>query len=250
MKKLCEYGCGEKASFVLRNGKSCCAKHYNSCPNVRRKIGESKKGKVPKWKNGNPNKGGKPTWAAGKKYKDILGEDRAKEIGEKISKSLKDKGCGGVASTAEKEETRREKISQAIKKRYAQGWMPKAGRCKKIKYSSPIAGDVLLDGNWEFEFAKFLDKVKVNWKRNKNRFSYFYDNANRFYTPDFYLVDEKIYIEVKGYKTEKDDAKWNQFPHVLKIIMKDEIRLIKLGDFTLGRVPEWTIGSGCYPLGR
>ena len=30
--------------------------------------------------------------------------------------------------------------------RYEAGWMPKAGRCKKFKHSSPIAGEVLLDG--------------------------------------------------------------------------------------------------------
>lgn len=34
---LCEYGCGNKAIYVLSNGKNCCSKHYNSCPAIKQK---------------------------------------------------------------------------------------------------------------------------------------------------------------------------------------------------------------------
>jgi len=33
----------------------------------------------------------------------------------------------------------------------------------------------------------------------------------------------EIYIEVKGYQTPKDDAKWKQFPKKLLIVKKKEI---------------------------
>lgn len=35
--KLCEYGCGLKASYQLSNGKWCCQERYNSCPAIRLK---------------------------------------------------------------------------------------------------------------------------------------------------------------------------------------------------------------------
>lgn len=34
--KLCDYGCGEIANYILKNGKWCCCKKYNSCPQTRK----------------------------------------------------------------------------------------------------------------------------------------------------------------------------------------------------------------------
>lgn len=33
--RLCDYGCGRVAKFVLKNGKHCCEPLYNKCPAVR-----------------------------------------------------------------------------------------------------------------------------------------------------------------------------------------------------------------------
>jgi hypothetical protein len=57
----------------------------------------------------------------------------------------------------------------------------------------------------------------------------FAEGLNIDNTPDFYLIESDTYVEVKGYKTEKDEAKWNQFPkhRKLKILMKED--LISLG---------------------
>lgn len=150
-----------------------------------------------------------------------------KIVGEKI----KEKHINGLIKTRtispEVEKERREKIRISINKRYDSGWMPKAGRCKKITYNSPYAGEVLLDGTWELLFAKYLDENHINWKRNKTRFVYIFENKSRHYTPDFFLPDNSVYIEVKGYMTEKDIAKWNQFPHKILIIKKEQIFNIK-----------------------
>ena len=35
--KLCEYGCGQKAKYKLKNGKWCCSESFNSCPVNRKK---------------------------------------------------------------------------------------------------------------------------------------------------------------------------------------------------------------------
>lgn len=36
---ICEYGCNKVAQFQLKNGKYCCSKSYNSCPEKKSKAG-------------------------------------------------------------------------------------------------------------------------------------------------------------------------------------------------------------------
>jgi hypothetical protein len=43
MNKLCEYGCGLPAINQLKNGKFCCSKHNNSCPENKKKNAEGLK---------------------------------------------------------------------------------------------------------------------------------------------------------------------------------------------------------------
>jgi hypothetical protein len=38
------------------------------------------------------------------------------------------------------------------------------------------------------------------------------------YTPDFFLLEQNLYIEVKGYKVLRDEARWSQFPFKLKVL--------------------------------
>jgi len=118
----------------------------------------------------------------------------------------------------------KEKQRKRILERYASGWMPKAGRCKKIKYISPIAGAITVDGTWELAVAKFLDRSKWNWKRNKKRFKYInLQGKISHYTPDFYVEELGGYLEVKGYETELDRCKWSQFTKKLTIWKRDVI---------------------------
>jgi 5-methylcytosine-specific restriction endonuclease McrA len=41
---LCDYGCGQKATYKLSNGKMCCNKSQHKCPEVGRKNSEGHKG--------------------------------------------------------------------------------------------------------------------------------------------------------------------------------------------------------------
>lgn len=38
--KLCDYGCGRKANYQLKNGKWCCSSNWQSCPKSRQKNSE------------------------------------------------------------------------------------------------------------------------------------------------------------------------------------------------------------------
>ena len=121
----------------------------------------------------------------------------------------------------------KERQRRRIIARYEQGWMPKAGRCKKYSHSSPVAGNVSLDGTWELVVAQWLDLKGYNWRRNTKRFQYTnLKGGVSYYTPDFWI--EGIgYVEVKGYKTKLDECKWSQFPENLTVWFRKDVDRIK-----------------------
>jgi hypothetical protein len=171
---------------------------------------------------------GKPSWNAGK----------SKETDERIknqSLKLKGKDIGFNKGSTHSQEWK-DGQSQRMRSLYNSGWEPVCGRCKKYDYTSPIAGQVKLDGTWELKVAKFFDSVGLQWKRNKRRFDYVKPNGkSSTYQPDFFIEDWNCYIEVKGYETELDRAKWSQFTEKLKIIKSRDI----------GELDEWLKSASC-----
>ena len=146
---------------------------------------------------------------------------------EKIAKSLLGKSKG-IAGNPEKERMRKEKISQTMKANPSAGGLREgSGRGVKTWYESPIAGRVYLRSTYELIYAKFLDVQGIKWQANKKAFEYLFEDRVRHYYPDFYLVEEDCYVEVKGFKTKQDDAKWKAFPHKLKILFGKDIEKLE-----------------------
>lgn len=114
-------------------------------------------------------------------------DDRIKALAEKSSKTILDKV---------KDDT----------------WHNSFGKSKLVEYNG-----VQFHGNWEVAFAKFLDNINIIWERPTEKFEYILDNKIHYYTPDFYLPSFNLYIEIKGYPTNKDFLKWNQFPKDKKL---------------------------------
>lgn len=102
-----------------------------------------------------------------------------------------------------------------------------SGRGHKTWYQSVIAGDVYLRSTYELEYVKWLDCNNIRWKQNSTKFPYHWNGVIRYYYPDFFLIDMNKYVEIKGYKTEQDVAKWEDFPYELEILYG--IDLIKMG---------------------
>lgn len=163
-------------------------------------------------------------WNKNKKLK-----PRSKKIKDKISKAMTNNPKNkGVASTKEREIERKIKISKtSIKNGIAGGLRKGSGRSIKSWYNSPIAGKVFLQSTYELRYAKWLDENKINWIQNKKYFEYEFENKIRKYYPDFYLIDEDCYVEIKGFKTIKDEAKWMKFPEKLKILFKEDLDKLK-----------------------
>ncbi len=116
------------------------------------------------------------------------------------------------------------KVSETINNKVKNGeWH--TSLAKRMHYSYK---GVDLHGKWELKYAMYLDGNNVLWRRCSERFEYIFEGKKRHYTPDFYLPETDAYIEIKGYKTEKDKVKWSCFPSNKKLIvlMKNDLKNI------------------------
>lgn len=146
-------------------------------------------------------------------------------LGITAKKSSRTSGC---ASTPERELERRRKISETMKKNPAAGGLREgSGRGKKTWYNSKIAGKVYLRSTYELAYAKFLDEHNIRWRQNLTGFKYIFNEEEHTYYPDFYLIDEDMYVEIKGFIRKNDEYKWSYFPYKLKILMYED--LVRLG---------------------
>lgn len=213
--KYCNKECKNKNS--LSNHEIRCKKNPYKIDHWTNRLNAEEKNKITKNATKAVVKNRK-----GKTFEEIFGKKRASKIKSKLRNNHK------KCKTIEIEINRRNKISETMKKNpNAGGYRIGSGRCKGFWYKSKYAGTVYLNGTYELEYAKYLDRNKIDWRKNTKKFPYEWQGKLRYYIPDFYLVKEKTYDEIKGFKTEKDEAKWKHFPHVLKIVFKND--LLKLG---------------------
>ena len=101
------------------------------------------------------------------------------------------------------------------------------GKVKKYKYNN-----VSLDGSWELLVAQYLDFNNIKWERPHKGFEYIWNNDKHIYYPDFYLTDYNMYIEVKGFETERDYIKWKALSNLI-IIKRKEIDDIKNSQYNI-----------------
>lgn len=141
-------------------------------------------------------------------------DNRVKQCGLTLSKNIE---LGlvippqtGIKHTKE----HKDKLTKLVNNKIEKGeWHNSFSKSRTIEYKG-----IKFLGSWEVKFAQWLDKNNIKWERVKETFKYSYNNKIKQYTPDFYLTDSDTYIEIKGYPTEKDFAKWNDFPKTLSII--------------------------------
>lgn len=78
------------------------------------------------------------------------------------------------------------------------------------------------DSSWELAFIIYNLEHNISFTRNKTGFDYIYNNKTHKYYPDFIINNE--YIEIKGFMTDKDKEKLEQFPHKITVICKEKIK--------------------------
>lgn len=118
-----------------------------------------------------------------------------------------------------------ESMKRAVKNNPESYTSSNRGRTKQIEFDG-----IKFQGKWELDFYKWAKDQGLNPRRPNRCFRYFW-NGERWYHPDFYIEKIDTYIEVKGYETERDRAKWSQFPEKLCIIKEQQIKEIRQGCF-------------------
>lgn len=162
-----------------------------------------------------PNRQGIPAWNSG------LRDDPRCKVNDGIAENLRNMTRN---RSLEWHKENGKRISTTINQKVTDGtWHTSLAKRMHINYNG-----IDLHGSWEVAYAKFLDNNNIKWQRNKDSFTYTFQDKERKYTPDFYLIDDDVYIEIKGYKTEKDDAKWAQFPTHRKLIVLMQKDLVEM----------------------
>jgi hypothetical protein len=107
---------------------------------------------------------------------------------------------------------RSQRVSEAVKKAYANGKKVYGGTTKWLPYKN-----IKVQGSYEYRTCVILDKMVEtgtikNWEYTKDRISYVgLDNKEHNYLLDFKVINKDnsfYYIEVKGYEKERDKLKW------------------------------------------
>lgn len=126
-----------------------------------------------------------------------------------------------VVWSDERRKKHSESMKKAVEKHPDSYTSSNRGRTKQIFYDG-----IKFQGKWELDFYKYCKNNSVKIVKCNEWFEYEW-NGLRKYFPDFYLSELDLYIEIKGYETDRDRAKWNAFPKKLKVIKKEEIKLIR-----------------------
>lgn len=85
-------------------------------------------------------------------------------------------------------------------------WFGKTVLIKFCKYKN-----IWFKSSWEANFAKWCDGSNIKWEYEPRAFLLKLNNKKTNYTPDFYLPEFDLWIEVKGYWRKDAFEKYQQF---------------------------------------
>ncbi len=157
-------------------------------------------------KNHNPNIGFKNKTR--KQWNSGLTSDTS-DIVKLISSKLKGKS-GTFLGKHHTKETK-DKLSKSG------GYRRGSGHGKKGFYKG-----IWCDSSWELAYVIYNLEHNISFKRNTEKFKYIFEGKTCHYIPD-YRIENDTFVEIKGYKTDRWEAKKNQFKYKLIMIEKNEI---------------------------
>lgn len=89
MTRLCNYGCGQEAKYKFKSGNWCCSDSHNKCPANKQKNSENHLGDKNIIRQRPELKDKIRNTLKGRTFIDLHGEEKAREIKEKIRKNRK-----------------------------------------------------------------------------------------------------------------------------------------------------------------
>ena len=248
---ICDYGCGREAIKQFKNGRWCCSDHYTKCSNKRKEIGKTRIGKlavklveietdhlcdygcgqsakyyfkrVDKWccSDHYTKCPKQKTMNNGFKNGHEFSEDTIIKISNSLVEYFVNNNHEFKGKTYEKiyGEERAQKIKQNLSDKITETLIEHPGRGHRGWYRG-----FWCDSSWELAFVIWCLDHNINIIRNTKKFKYIYKGDTHNYTPDFKLG--YFYIEVKGWETDKDKAKFDYFTEPLIILRGREIKPI------------------------
>ena len=186
---FCSKNINNKGSLIAHQ--KTCKQNPDKIKFKRSKFAGQKKGCIP--------------WNKGLTKKDNINLARPQQIGKKFGASL----------NGHSEKTKKE-LSKLAKKRKLGGYIRGSGRGKKGWYKG-----IFCDSSWELAYVIYCFDHNIKIERNFQKRKYQYKNIEKNYIPDF-LVEGEL-IEIKGWKTEKWDAKQKANPDV-KVLYEDDLK--------------------------
>jgi len=89
--------------------------------------------------------------------------------------------------------------------------------------------DTNMRSSWEIKYAKYLDKLGINWRYEFKTF----DLGNTTYTPDFYLPNQDLYIEIKGWSSDVFIKKFKLFKKLypkikIDVLHKEQLKSMRI----------------------
>jgi len=100
------------------------------------------------------------------------------------------------------------------------GYRKEAGRGKMGWYKGYYC-----NSSWELAWVIYQLERGIKFKRNTEGFEYIFDGKKSKFYPDF-ILNNGNYVEIKGWITEKDKAKFLHFPKQLDILFKKSMQPI------------------------
>lgn len=126
---------------------------------------------------------------------------RVKKNAESAAVTIRKKVASGIWVSRQMGPDARKRLSMA------QSLNNRGGKSKWFDYKGQK-----LQGTWELNVARKLDELNILWykpKVNNDVLTYVLDGKVKSYTPDFYLPEYNVYLEIKGYWWGNDKAKMN-----------------------------------------
>jgi len=110
-------------------------------------------------------------------------------------------------------------INFEFRKKTSGGYREGSGRSKSGWYKGYFCGS-----SYELAWIIYNIDHSIKFERNNEGFTYLFEGEEHKYYPDFIIND--IYYEIKGYKRESDNSKFQYFPHKLKVLFKKDLKEI------------------------
>ena len=188
---ICE-NCSNKHNGKYGSGRFCCSKCARGF-STRAKRQEINQKVSKKIKGTKLNLSDEQRKAISERFK--------KNKGRKFSEEAKENMRKGALKRAPASLETRQKLSKSLKGKTG-GFKNFGGSGKKGTFEG-----YLYQSSWELIFIKYCLNNGIKFRRCNEHFDYVFEGKKHKYYPDFYLIDEERYVEVKGFPSKRTDAK-------------------------------------------